>query len=140
MSGPERFKTITSSYYRGAHAIFVMYDITDRAAFDNVRLWVSEIQRFNDRAVFMIIGNKCDLEDSRCVTTSEGEALAAELGAAGFRECSSKLNINVQEAVRAMIGSIFVRIAASPDWFRENRTRTPTATRPADGNKMCNLL
>ena len=44
-AGQERFKTITSSYFRGAHGIIVTYDITDRDSFNGVHNWMSEIEK-----------------------------------------------------------------------------------------------
>lgn len=55
----------------------------------------------------MLIGNKCDLEDSRVISKDEGQAFAYELGKGtiGHQETSAKSNINVTE-VRLMNSSV----------------------------------
>lgn len=47
-AGPERFRTITASYYRGANAIAIPYDITDRGSFEGVFRWWEEKQKCAD--------------------------------------------------------------------------------------------
>ena len=72
-AGQERFWTLTSSYYRGAHGIIIVYDVTNRDSFDNVRQWMTEIERFATENVNkLLIGNKCDLEEKREVSFEEG--------------------------------------------------------------------
>ena len=62
-AGAERFKTITSSYYKGAHGIFVIYDITDYKSFLAIQNWMTEIEKHaNDRVKLILVGNKSDLE------------------------------------------------------------------------------
>jgi len=79
--GQERFRTITSAYYRGCSGIFVCYDITSRDSFANVKAWHLEIQRFASPDVCVaLVGMKCDLERLRVVTKEEGDELAKQLG------------------------------------------------------------
>lgn len=79
-AGQERFRTITSAYYRGADGIIMVYDITHRESFDNVREWLEEVNRYAaPETCKLLIGNKSDRED-RAVKYEEGEALGKELG------------------------------------------------------------
>ncbi|XP_006652322.1 GTP-binding protein YPTM1 [Oryza brachyantha] len=105
-AGQERFRTITSSYYRGAHGIIIVYDITDMESFNNVKEWMSEIDKYaNDSVCKLLVGNKCDLAESRVVETAVAQAYADEMGIP-FLETSAKDSINVEEAFLAMCAAI----------------------------------
>ena len=43
-AGQERFRTTTTIYYRGAHAIIVVYDVSDEDSLDSIERWVTEAQ------------------------------------------------------------------------------------------------
>ena len=88
LAGQERFRTITAAYYRGAHGIVVVYDVTDSGAhlvfthddltlrlpvesFENVRMWLKEIERYAaDNVEKLLIGNKSDLVAKKVVEYS----------------------------------------------------------------------
>ena len=80
-AGQERFRTITAAYYKGAHGIMLVYDITDRQSFNDIDGWIGEAQKHggND-LVLILIGNKCDKQGSRAVSLEEGQAFADSRG------------------------------------------------------------
>ncbi|CAL5349954.1 unnamed protein product [Camellia sinensis] len=74
IAGQERFRTIISSYYRGAHGIIVVYDVTDQESFNNVTQWLSEIDRYaSGNANKLLVGNKCDLTAPKVVSYETGK-------------------------------------------------------------------
>jgi len=105
-AGQERFRTITSSFYRGAHGIIVVYDISDQASFNNVKLWMQEIQRYAAGGVCkMLVGNKLDLEDRRVISTSTAKDYAEGLGIS-FIETSAKTGQDVDKSFERLATEI----------------------------------
>ena len=105
-AGEERFRNIVSSYYRGAHGIMMVYDITDLESFQNLNSWLIEIEKNASKNVYKIlIGNKNDMEKDRKVTFEQGKEFASQYGMKFF-ETSAKESTNVQEAFVAMTKEI----------------------------------
>jgi Ras-related protein Rab-1A len=105
-AGQEKFKTITSSFYRGAHGVIVVYDVTNQQSFNNVTQWFQEIERFASQKVkILLVGNKSDLISERKVQQSTLEIIANDLGVS-FVETSSKSGSNVDFAFNQIIKEI----------------------------------
>jgi Ras-related protein Rab-8A len=95
-AGQERFRTITKTYYKGAHGIILTYDVTDETSFKNIKNWIKQIEQNAQNTVCkVLVGNKCDKPD-RKVSEEQGKTLAQEYGMQFF-ETSAKSNQNVNE-------------------------------------------
>ncbi|XP_076957319.1 ras-related protein RABA6a-like [Bidens hawaiensis] len=106
-AGQERFRAITSSYYRGALGAMLVYDITRRGTFENLRKWLHELREFGNRdMVIVLVGNKSDLLDLREVDVEDAQKLA-QLENLCFMETSAKDNLNVEDAFLQMITNIY---------------------------------
>ncbi|KAJ0142555.1 Uncharacterized protein HZ326_14603, partial [Fusarium oxysporum f. sp. albedinis] len=128
-AGQERFRTITTAYYRGAMGILLVYDVTDERSFNStsyyssrhcsiytfhdmlyIRTWFQNVEQHATEGVNKIlIGNKCDWEEKRVVSTEQGQALADELGIP-FLEVSAKSNINIDKAFYSLAADIKKRL------------------------------
>jgi small GTP-binding protein len=87
-SGPERFRTISASYWRRADGLFLMYDQASRASFGRVSDWHAQLERHAPEGVQVVrCANKRDLQPE--VTAAEGRAMAARFGWA-FGQASSR--------------------------------------------------
>jgi len=87
--------------------IFSLVDPT--SLWDILDIWQPEIAHHIPGAPFVLIGTKMDLRHtvSRSVTTRQGVAMAAKLGAKSYIECSSRTNENVREAFRQVVCTVF---------------------------------
>jgi len=98
LQGQERYRAITSAYYRGAVGALLVYDITKRATFESCERWLRELR---DHAVpnivIMLVGNKSDLKHLRAVSTEEAKDFA-EKNSLSFIETSALDATNVDTA------------------------------------------
>ncbi|XP_012349015.1 ras-related protein Rab-37 isoform X2 [Apis florea] len=114
-AGQERFRSVTHAYYRDAHALLLLYDVTNKTSYDNIRAWLSEIREHaNEDVVIMLLGNKSDCGTERVVKREDGERLAQEYKVP-FMETSAKTGLNVELAFLAVARELKARKSNDPD-------------------------
>ncbi|KAI6184180.1 hypothetical protein M3Y97_00568600 [Aphelenchoides bicaudatus] len=101
-AGQEKFRSITTAYYRNSAAVIVVYDTTNRQSFENVTTWLDEAEMNigganPSESVFLLVGHKADLEEKRQVLYEEGEYFA-KYRKIKFIETSAVTGENVNEA------------------------------------------
>ena len=96
-AGQEKFKSLIPMYIRDANIILVVYDITIKDSFTHTEHWVNETKDLKrEDAIFVLIGNKIDLEDKRVVSAKEGENFATQKGFI-FHEVSAKTGEGIED-------------------------------------------
>ncbi|KAL3081490.1 hypothetical protein niasHS_008092 [Heterodera schachtii] len=96
-AGQERFRSLTASYYRDADALLLVYDVTNRNSFDNIRDWLAQVKEYaKDSVQLVLVGNKMDMSSQRKVHADEGRRLAKAYNI-DFMETSAKTGHNVHD-------------------------------------------
>ena len=110
-SGQQRFRTMTSAYYRGADGVILVYDVTDKESFERIAYWNGQCLKYGSHSLTKIlVGNKADLEQERVVTTEQGQKLAIKLGLLDHLETSAKTGENVEIAIETIASRVFYKI------------------------------
>jgi len=105
-AGQDRYKAITSAYYRAAVGAILVYDISKRTSFESLNTWVNEIYTNTAESItVMLLGNKLDLTSERTVSTEEGQSFAKRYNFT-FAEVSALSGQNVQESFDRMVQKV----------------------------------
>ncbi|KAJ7166657.1 P-loop containing nucleoside triphosphate hydrolase protein [Mycena filopes] len=97
--------------YPNSHVFLVCFSVALPASFEHIKeKWLPELHYFSPRTPVVIVAMQVDLRDSdkdsetleqtereQLITTAQGEALAQELGAAKYLECSAKTRLGVDD-------------------------------------------
>ncbi len=107
-AGQERFRALAKLFYNNASACILVYDITFRESFEDIKnIWIPEIrENSQEDLILAIAGNKSDKYEDEQVKDDEGKALAKEINAIYMRT-SAKLNSSIDEMFNS-IGNKFL--------------------------------
>ena len=106
MAAQEKYQKYRKFYFEGCVGALLVYDITRQSTFNNIKpKWYNDFKKYVGlkNSVFLLIGNKNDLEDERNVDIEDGKNLANEINAADFIETSAKNGDNVEKAFLRLI-------------------------------------
>ena len=96
-AGQEDYRAITQAYYKSGHLIVLVYAVDDKKSFENIQSWVEDVKNnTNGNPKFLLVGNKCDLEEERQVSREEAEKYAKDNGMKFF-EVSAKTGTNIND-------------------------------------------
>lgn len=106
-AGQEEYAAMREQYMRTGEGFLLVYSITDRQSFEEIMTFQQQILRVKDKDYFpmIVVGNKCDLDGERQVSTQEGQNLARQFGCK-FIETSAKSRINVDNAFYDIVREI----------------------------------
>ena len=117
-AGQEHFHKITTSYYRGAHGIMLVYDVADARTMDNAEYWIKNIKAHaSDTVRVALIGNKADLRScpetrTACTDPKLATVYAEKFGVPYF-ETSAKDATNVDVAFTSMVEGVINNVGSS---------------------------
>lgn len=106
-AGQEEFSAMRDQWFRSGDAFLIVYSITNRSSFDELKQFYDKILKAKDASSgpMVLVANKSDLEHDRQVTTQEGKDFANQIGVP-FLECSAKKRTNVDESFLQLVTQV----------------------------------
>ena len=97
-AGQEKYRSLAKIFYKDAKAIVLVYDITSKDSFVQMKeYWYEQIkQQGNKDVIIAVAANKGDLYEKRVISNEEGEEFAKQIGAI-FATTSAKDDSGILE-------------------------------------------
>ena len=98
VGGDDIYLEIRNEFYKDTHGAFLVYDVSERASFENLKRWRKEFQDYcspDEPVELALIANKVDIKE-RAVGKEEGQLLAQEWNAK-YYETSALTGDNIDD-------------------------------------------
>ncbi|MBN1802127.1 MAG: GTP-binding protein [Candidatus Lokiarchaeota archaeon] len=109
LAGQKHFSFVRPPFYRGSGGVVFVFDLTRRSSFANLAGWKSEVEKvIGAGKPYILVGNKLDIttDDTREVSSQDGESYKNELGAISYIEASAKQDIKIGNIFKDLTISI----------------------------------
>jgi small GTP-binding protein len=140
-AGQQRFKSITKNFYRCSNGIILVYDISDKITFDNLKEWIKTVKKNADSSVeIVIVANKTDLEKQ--VSTEQGKSFALE-NSIDYIETSAKSGSCIHELFDLIVHNILKKEVSvdkkdeSPKLMHETKIKQVNKNNSKRSNQGC---
>jgi len=105
-AGERRFRFFLPQYSRGAYGCLICYDITRYPSFENLTEWYDIVSKNAADPVFVLVGEKVDLEDKRAVDRESAQDFKKEYNLDYFIETSSLDGVNNKKIFETLTRAI----------------------------------
>ena len=118
-AGQEKYKSITYHHYRKSVGGIIVYDITKKSTFDNVKNWYEDLINLGEKGcVIALVGNKLDLiernERKREVSKAEAQGYADDNHMLFF-ETSAYNGNNINDIFEELLQTIYTERRKIPE-------------------------
>uniref|UniRef100_T1J8E7 Ras-related protein M-Ras n=1 Tax=Strigamia maritima TaxID=126957 RepID=T1J8E7_STRMM len=104
-AGQEEFSAMREQYMRKGDGFLLVYSVTDKQSYENIRNFYTQILRVKDRDTYpmLLVANKVDLVHLRKVTEEMGRELAAQLKISYIETSAKDPPLNVDAAFHEVV-------------------------------------
>ena len=109
-TGQERFRSAGFRTIRSVQGIALVFDVINRASFDNIEKWLNEIKDNFDRPCLVLLGNKIDIDEDKWKVSQEEIDKFVQEKKITYYPTSAKTNQGINEAFTDMANLIYKKI------------------------------
>jgi len=135
-AGQDRFRTIVSSYYRGAKCVVFVYDVSSKDTLKDIPMWYEEVNKYGRKnPIVILVGNKDDIVQ-REVSYAEG-AMCAKKYNMHYIETSAKTNHNIVNLMNFMVNELYKKETNDVSMVNTKPIEKLNITKSQKINKRC---
>jgi small GTP-binding protein len=112
-AGQDRFRSIVKSYFRGAHLIFVIFDLSNRESFLNLEKWFNDlyqvVEKDNESLTIILFGNKTDIHHNE-ITEEEIQKFCKDYNVFQYFEGSARNDVNILDSFERALLEVHYKV------------------------------